>query len=358
MLSQATTVEQCDRAAAKFVSARKVPGYSRSKHEAAISRGVASCNAKKQNIRKGKQHGAGGGDVAGKKPGKQGNNPAPARQPATPSSSSYANLRITDISFCNTDINKNVISGPSDSFYADDVKYICPKIYYEGMRRDADVDIKVKFITPDGDLFAHDGDRYTYSCEMPLETGSNTILLEGWGSDDGGVYYDGTWKCQIWVGGKMLLSAPFTIVGLSDDGGNSSSVQADEGSRYVTINKVWVDHNQYQDGVKGMLIHTDFDAVGMKDHKVYVAAYFYFDDGTPLKDEDGEFSTPDGQVCVASRQTVSYDSSNFSDYKLFIPNDQLHVRDANLKFYVRVEDDTMDDKTKISDYHTFKIGNP
>lgn len=362
MLSQASTPAACDKAAAKFNSVRSVPGYNKARHESSISNGVAQCNSKKKRLQNGA--GSGGSSSGGNK------KPTPAtspdRRPSTspsPSSSSPQQLArslvVTDVSFCNTDVEKNIISGPSNVFFADEVQYICPKIYYEGLSTATTVTFDIKFYDPDGALFAHTGKTYTFSCDNRLYSGYNSELLEGWGNSDGGVYYDGEWKCEIWAYGRKLHTSTFEIVGNNSGSSGSGDSGPDYASgRYVKINKVSTGLNEYKDGQKGMYIYSDFDAVGMKGHKVYVAAYFYYSDGTPLKDTDGEFSTNDGQVCVWDRETVNYDSSNFSNFRLFIPYSQLHVRDAELKFYVRVEDDTMDDKTQLSEWQYITLGNP
>ncbi|MCM1378009.1 MAG: hypothetical protein NC097_01650 [Clostridium sp.] len=348
MLSTATTPAACDKAAAKYASARKVPGYSAAKHEKTIQNGINKCAAKKKQLAAKKKPSAGGGDVAG-------GSKMPKVKPSTPISpspqSGLSKLRITDISFCNTDVDENIISGPGFYFYFDDVQYICPKIYYEGLTKDTEVTFTVKIYTPSGELFGSNGK--TYDAEQNLKSGSNSLLMHGWGNSTGGVYYDGDWRVEIWQGSRKLTSGTFTIEGVADD--DSPVVDS---NRYIQINKMWVDHNQWIDGVKGMKIHVDFNAVGMKDHEVYVAAYFYYEDDTSLKDVDDSYCTVDGQVCVFKTEKVIYDNSHFGDFVLFIPNDQIHASDAELKFVVRVEDNTMDDKTEYSEYFHFTIGNP
>ena len=62
------------------------------------------------------------------------------------------------------------------------------------------------------------------------------------------------------------------------------------------ILKVWVDHNQFEDGVKGMRIHVKFEVDNLKGGKGSVIAYFYYKNGNPLKDFNEKYRTTNGEV--------------------------------------------------------------
>ncbi|MFN8513510.1 MAG: protein kinase [Chloroflexia bacterium] len=125
----------------------------------------------------------------------------------------------------------------------------------------------------------------------------------------------------------------------------------------ANIESITVDHNVYQSGLKGMLIHVKFTTQGTKGVKSRAIAYFYYADGKVLKDTDGSYTTTEGQVAVGKDYTPGYDNTRYDDYQLFLPYDQLHlaVGQYNLKFYVALYDYDLDDFVAESDYVTFKI---
>lgn len=123
----------------------------------------------------------------------------------------------------------------------------------------------------------------------------------------------------------------------------------------VEINKVWTDHNVYDDGKKGLKIHVDMNAINVKNHKIQTCVYFYYTNGNPLKDTDGSYKTPDGSVATHKESTVLYDNSHFSDLSLFFPYNQLHLGSGktNLKYQVEVYDTDLQKFIGKSDWQYF-----
>jgi hypothetical protein len=103
------------------------------------------------------------------------------------------------------------------------------------------------------------------------------------------------------------------------------------------INSVWLEHNVSFNNTYGIIIHTDFDVQRFKGSQGSVAAYFYFENGTPLEDFNDRYSTYDGQVAVSDNFIPRYDSSNFADFKLFIPYDELHMDFGRYELKVNVQ---------------------
>lgn len=91
-------------------------------------------------------------------------------------------------------------------------------------------------------------------------------------------------------------------------------------SNSANILSVWMTHGEYQNGVKGMTIHTKFTTENLRNQMVYVKIKFYYDDNsTPLHD-------PYGNNLVKTESGVpSYDSAIFEDFKIFIPYDWLNM---------------------------------
>jgi hypothetical protein len=107
------------------------------------------------------------------------------------------------------------------------------------------------------------------------------------------------------------------------------------------IEKVWVEHNVYQNGQKGMKIHVKFSADNMLGRQGSVAAWFYYENGNKLilTAHNGVYTTPDKQVAVADRFTPGYVNTVYNDFVLFLPNNaipNLGKGTHSLKFKVGV----------------------
>lgn len=80
------------------------------------------------------------------------------------------------------------------------------------------------------------------------------------------------------------------------------------------IGSVWVDHNEYYNGYKGMMIHVGFTTENLLDKTVYVYAYFYYEDNvTPLHNQYGN------DLYYYGTGKVNYKSCRFDDFKIFVP---------------------------------------
>lgn len=108
------------------------------------------------------------------------------------------------------------------------------------------------------------------------------------------------------------------------------------------INRIWVDHNTFNGGQKGMMIHIDFEVDGLKNHTINPVAYFEYFNGNRLNDYDGYYRTSDGQVSVGDSSNADYDGTRWSDFKLFMPYNQLHMGSGSysLQFQIYIHDKT------------------
>ena len=98
-------------------------------------------------------------------------------------------------------------------------------------------------------------------------------------------------------------------------------------SPYATFDKLWVDYNVYEDGVKGMKIHVKFTAYEMQSVDAYLAIYFENDDeiGGYLKDKNSKFNSSAGEVAVYSSIKPQYNPAVYSDLTVFMPYDELDL---------------------------------
>ena len=122
------------------------------------------------------------------------------------------------------------------------------------------------------------------------------------------------------------------------------------------VQKIWVDHNQYQDLVKGMRIHVKFTVHNFKGGQGNVVAYFYEKNGDPLKDTNQSYNTTSGDVSVGGSFQPGYVNSVYKDYTLFMPYQELHLSGKhNLKFHIQVH--TGNAASKLSDWVYFNYSN-
>lgn len=125
----------------------------------------------------------------------------------------------------------------------------------------------------------------------------------------------------------------------------------------IVIKSVETQHNVVQNGQKGMNIIVNYSVEGMKGKTGDLNAYFYFEDGTPLKDGNKSsvpcYGTYGGSVVVGKQFTPRYDDVAMSS-TLFMPYDELHLRKGkfSLKFYCAIFDDEMKQQA-TSDWRYF-----
>lgn len=132
----------------------------------------------------------------------------------------------------------------------------------------------------------------------------------------------------------------------SDSGDDEEEIDLVFVEKSIVIKSVETQHNVVQGGQKGMNIIVNYSVEGMKGKTGDLNAYFYFEDGTPLKDGNKSsvpcYGTYDGSVVVGKQFTPRYDDVAMSS-TLFMPYDELHLRKGkfSLKYYCAIFDDEM-----------------
>lgn len=105
----------------------------------------------------------------------------------------------------------------------------------------------------------------------------------------------------------------------------------------ATINRLWVEHNVFDNGVKGMKVHVDFNVENMKGRTVYNCVYFYKADNR-IKLVDGSGN----HISVIESTTANYDNSHWEDWWIFVPNDKIFNAsnsDGNYSLDVEIHND-------------------
>lgn len=143
--------------------------------------------------------------------------PAPKKQSANKKTSvgdaKYSDkgyMDIVDVEFGNTDGSSNVISKYGSKLYASEVKYLTPKLVYNGLGKDShDIQLEVRLYDGDGEMrrgtSSPEGCTYTIDA-FTVDPGSNEKKISGWGSSKGGTFKPGEYKMEICYKGKVLIS--------------------------------------------------------------------------------------------------------------------------------------------------------
>ena len=87
----------------------------------------------------------------------------------------------------------------------------------------------------------------------------------------------------------------------------------------ATFKDLWVDFDVYEDGKKGMRIHTKFSVESMKGTDGYLALYFEKKNGERLKSGNTKYRSNTGQLAVYALLTPAYDKTEYNDLTAFIP---------------------------------------
>lgn len=112
------------------------------------------------------------------------------------------------------------------------------------------------------------------------------------------------------------------------------------------VEKVWLDHNVYEGGQKGMRIHGAFVIDNHQDRKGRFAVFFRYKNSKAwLKDFDRDrnpkYGSPTGEATIQEAFTPKYQSTRFSDFKVFMPYDQMHLGTGkyDLETVVQIHDE-------------------
>lgn len=114
--------------------------------------------------------------------------------------------------------------------------------------------------------------------------------------------------------------------------------QRPDNTPVAEIERIWVDHNVYEDGSKGMRIHVKFSNRNLKGRRISVYAYFYQEDNvTELHDPYGN------PLSCHDSSTPQYDNSTYEDFDIFISHSALNMSpgtQGTFSFDISIQDDS------------------
>ena len=74
----------------------------------------------------------------------------------------------------------------------------------------------------------------------------------------------------------------------------------------------------------------------LQGQEVFLQARYYFSDGTPLRDFDNAYRSPEGQVVSENKVTPMYPRTNLTDWQAWIPVSQLHLAAGQFSLLARL----------------------
>ncbi|GAB4198425.1 MAG: hypothetical protein OHK0022_17760 [Roseiflexaceae bacterium] len=106
------------------------------------------------------------------------------------------------------------------------------------------------------------------------------------------------------------------------------------------ITSVNMEFDTFDGGVKGLKILTTFSVNNAKNKTLKMTAYFYNDDGNPLKGTDDMYTTSERDVAVSRDFEPIQSKQRYVDFELFIPYEALGFGDqsvdVNIDFIVQL----------------------
>ena len=95
----------------------------------------------------------------------------------------------------------------------------------------------------------------------------------------------------------------------------------------ATCEKLWVDYDVTDSGVKVMKIHVKFTAYDMQNMDAYLAVFFQYDDeiGKWLMDKNNKYNSSDGYVAVYRSIKPQYNPAVYNNLDIFMPYSELDL---------------------------------
>ena len=121
---------------------------------------------------------------------------------------SKAYMEITGMSFANTDYMGNIIDDYGAKLYTEDLRYLSPKIFYQGLAsEEKDVTLYFKVIKENWevDQSPNSPDGYSFSRDVTVSPGvGQSLSLGGWGARGGSSFNPGQYTVEVWHKGNKL----------------------------------------------------------------------------------------------------------------------------------------------------------
>ena len=127
-----------------------------------------------------------------------------------------AYMKILKVEFGNKYKDKLWIDTYGSDLYYSDVRYLMPKVTFDGLSdREREVTIDVKIFAPGKttcENTSNPPENYTLSSQIKVNHEEGSVAyLKGWGNSTGNYFEVGTWTYELWYNGKQIYKTTFEI---------------------------------------------------------------------------------------------------------------------------------------------------
>lgn len=124
------------------------------------------------------------------------------------------------------------------------------------------------------------------------------------------------------------------------------------------ISEAWLEHSIFQSNIEGMFIHANFFVNNVMNKECRIVAYFFDPYGNPMQDRNSDYTSYDGQVSSGEDLVPMYQSTEYSDFKIFIPYDELHLGYGNHEvcFLLAIYEKSTELIFVETEYYCFELG--
>ncbi len=108
---------------------------------------------------------------------------------------------------------KDVLTEYGCALYANDMRYLRQKFYYEGLSSSKTKTIYIRLIDPTGKIQSNENSPtgYTWVETREFYPGKNWMTTRGWGSADKSNFIPGRYISEIWIDGVCVSAVPFDV---------------------------------------------------------------------------------------------------------------------------------------------------
>ena len=155
---------------------------------------------------------------------------------------------------------------------------------------------------------------------------------------------------KVKVEGPFFVTGKFSLVVNWEDGSVTLPFLVDD-DPIARIEKVWIDHNVWHGGSKGMRIHTQFYVSNMQIESGSLMHFFYFNNGSPLFDTNGKYKSTIGTVLAKEDFIPPHRHTEYPDFVIFMPYSELDIRRAgkySLYFKTRILNKSHNEYLEVS----------
>jgi hypothetical protein len=133
------------------------------------------------------------------------------------------------------------------------------------------------------------------------------------------------WKLnRLMVSGLLGLLAVISLNTAVNAQSNTQSCKSAT-KPCAEFERIWIDYDVMENGLKGMLIHTKLSVYRMKGVASAIAISFQTGDGKKLRDKNKIYYAPNGDVSVQRELRIDFDPGAYSDLTVFMPYSELDL---------------------------------